>query len=139
MPGRRTAGLFVVSNTAPQWSALARKRILRRKVASAAYAAAWVADVRRMSSTENLDSGNPGRCGNSQARALTWTTRLGGKAGCPPTSGLTLEAREAGQSESLPPLADDLTRRIEAGGDQIIGKAIGCHENNPGTDNVTIR
>jgi hypothetical protein len=54
-------------------------------------------------------------------------------------SELTLEAGQAGQSESFPPLADDLTRRIEAGGDPIIGKAIGCHENDPGTDDVTIR
>ena len=93
----------------------------------------------RMSSTENRDRGNPRRCGNSQARALTWTTRLGGKAGFPPASGLPLETREAGQSEALPPLADDLPRRIEASSDQVIGKAIRCHENDSGADNVTIR
>jgi hypothetical protein len=92
-----------------------------------------------MSSTENRDRGNPKRCGNSQARALTWTTRLGGKAGFAPASGLPLEAREAGQSEPLAPLADDLTWRIEAGSDEVIGKAISRHENDSGADNVTIR
>jgi hypothetical protein len=92
-----------------------------------------------MSSTENRDRGNPSRCGNSQARALTWTTRLGGKSGFSPASGLPLEAREAGQSEPLPPLADDLTRRIEAAGDQVIGNAFRCHENDLGANNVTIR
>jgi hypothetical protein len=52
---------------------------------------------------------------------------------------LPLEARQAGQSESLAPLADDLTRRIEAGSDEVIGKAISRHENDSGADNVTIR
>src|SRR5512134_291853 len=93
----------------------------------------------RMSSTENRDRGNPKRCGNSQARALTWTTRLGGKAGFAPASGLPLEAGEARQGEPLTPLADDLTRRIEARSDEVIGKAISRHENDSGADNVTIR
>jgi hypothetical protein len=92
-----------------------------------------------MSSTENRERGNPKRCGNSQARALTWTTRLGGKAGFTPASGLPLEARESGQSESLTPLADDLTRRIKAGSDQVIGKPFGRQKDDSGTDDVTIR
>src|SRR5512143_2446970 len=90
----------------------------------------------RISSTENRDRGNPKRCGNSHARALTWTTRLGGKAGFAPASGLPLEARKASQSEPLPPLTDDLPRRIEARSDQVIGKAISCHEDDSGADNV---
>jgi hypothetical protein len=52
---------------------------------------------------------------------------------------LPLEARETGQSKPLTPLADNLARRIEAGSDEIVGKPIGCHEDDPGADNVTIR
>ena len=70
---------------------------------------------------------------------MTWTTRLGGKAGFPPASGLPLEPRQAGQSEALPPLADDLTRRIEAGSDEVIGKPGSRHENDSGADNIAIR
>jgi hypothetical protein len=92
-----------------------------------------------MSSTENLDNGKPWRWGNSQARALTWTTRLGGKAGLAPASRERLKAGEAGQSESLAPLAYDLSRRIEAGGDEVIRETLGRHEDNPSADNVTIR
>src|SRR5437867_787548 len=36
---------------------------------------------RRMSATENRDKGRPKRYGSSHARAFTWTTTLGGKAG----------------------------------------------------------
>ena len=46
-------------------------------------------------------SGSTRRCGNSQARALTWTTRLGEKAGGTPASGLPLETWQAGQNEAL--------------------------------------
>ena len=88
---------------------------------------------------ENLDKGNPRRWGNSQARALTWTTRLGGKAGLAPASGLVFEAGQTGQSESSAPFADDLTWRVEASGDEVIGETFGRHENDPGPDNVTIR
>ena len=92
-----------------------------------------------MSSTENLDKGNPRRWGNSQARALTWTTRLGGKAGLAPASGLGLEAGQTGQRESFAPFAHDLTWGVKASGDEVIGETLGRHENDPGADNVTIR
>jgi hypothetical protein len=92
-----------------------------------------------MSSTENRDKGNPRRWGNSQARALTWTTRLGGKAALTPASGLTLEAGQTGESESFAPLAHDLRRRVEARGDEVIGEPFGRHEDDPGADDFTIR
>jgi hypothetical protein len=52
---------------------------------------------------------------------------------------LALEAGQTGQSESFAPFADDLTWRIEASGDEVIGETFGRHENDPGPDNVTIR
>ena len=72
---------------------------------------------------ERRDKGNPRRWGSSQASALTWTTRLGGKAGLMPAARLFLQARQSGQGKSLAPLADDLARRIEFGGDEVIGQA----------------
>ena len=93
----------------------------------------------RISATENLDRGSPRRWGNSQARALTWTTRLGEKAGLSPASGLTLKAGETSQGKPFTPLTDDLARGVEPGGDQVIREPLGRHENNSGADNVTIR
>ena len=93
----------------------------------------------RMSSTENQDKGNPRRWGDSQARALTWTTRLGGKAGVTSAARQGVQARKASQSESFAPFAYDLPRSVEAGGDEVIGETLGGHEDDPGMDNVTIR
>jgi hypothetical protein len=70
---------------------------------------------------------------------LTWTTRLGGKAGLAPAAWLTLQAGQTSESEPLPPLANDLAGRVEAGGDDVVGKSIGRHENDSGADDVTIR
>ena len=57
----------------------------------------------------------PARVGSSQARALTATTTLGGKAGWTPASRLLLQARVSARAESLAPLADDLARRDRGG------------------------
>jgi hypothetical protein len=68
-------------------------------------------------------------------------TRLGGKAGFTPVSWLTLEAGQTGErakSEPFAPFAHDLTRRVEASGDEVVGEPLGCHENNSGTNHVTI-
>jgi hypothetical protein len=70
---------------------------------------------------------------------LTWTTRLGGKAGLAPAARLSLKAGQAGESESLAPLADDRLRRVETGGDEVVGEAIGSQEDDPGANNVAIR
>jgi hypothetical protein len=52
---------------------------------------------------------------------------------------LSFQAGQTSESESLPPLAHDLAGRVEAGGDDAVGKSIGRHENDPGADDVTIR
>ena len=78
-------------------------------------------------------------CGNSQARALTWTMRLGGKAGFTPAAGLGFKARHAGKRKSLPPLADDLTRRIQARRDDVIGQSFIREKNDFGADHIAIR
>jgi hypothetical protein len=52
---------------------------------------------------------------------------------------LTFQAGQTSESESLPPLAHDLAGRVEAGGDDAVGKSIGRHENDSGADDVTIR
>ena len=88
---------------------------------------------------ESRDKGNPRRWGSSQASALTWTTRLGGKAGLTPAARLSLQARQSGQGKSLAPLADDLARCIEFGGDEVIGQAFIGKQDDLGADDITIR
>ncbi|MGH9385501.1 MAG: hypothetical protein ACRD2N_14565 [Vicinamibacterales bacterium] len=62
--------------------------------------------------------------GRSQASRLTSTTTLGGKAGAVPASRLFLQTGQALLEETLAPLADDLARRIEPGGDDIVAQAV---------------
>ena len=42
-------------------------------------------------------------------------------------------------SKSLTPFADDLARCIETGSDHIVGQAGGCEQDDPGTNDITIR
>lgn len=88
---------------------------------------------------EKRDKGRPVRCGSSQARAFTCTTRLGGKAGLTPASRFILEARQAGQAEAFAPLTDDLAWGVESQGDDLIGKALGGEEDDFGADYLAIR
>jgi hypothetical protein len=69
---------------------------------------------RRISAIENRDSGKPKRYGSSQARAFTWTTTLGGKAGQPPAARLFFKTWYPLQAKPFPPFAHDLPRDIEA-------------------------
>ena len=81
----------------------------------------WVITSRRISERESRDRGSCKRCGSSQARAFTWTTTLGGKAGGSAAPRLRLEAREPREGKSLAPLANDLARRVQARGDNVVG------------------
>ena len=71
-----------------------------------------------------------GQPGQRQSQAVGQLTgegfdaddETGGKAGLAPASGLTLEAGQTGQSESFAPFAHDLTRRVEASGDEVVGE-----------------
>jgi hypothetical protein len=75
---------------------------------------------------EYLDKGRECVAGGSQARALTVTTTLGGKAGWAPAAWLLFEALESAFEEALSPFADDLARRVEARGDLVIPEALRC-------------
>ena len=88
---------------------------------------------------ERRDKGNPRRWGSSQASALTWTTRLGGKAGLAPAPRLSHQTRQSGQGKSLAPFADDLAGRIEFGGDQVVGQTFIGKQDDFGADHVAIR
>ena len=88
---------------------------------------------------ERRDKGNPRRWGSSQASALTWTTRLGGKAGLTPAARLSLQARQSGQRKPLAPLADDLARRIEFGRDEVVGQTFIGKKDDLGADHIAIR
>jgi hypothetical protein len=67
------------------------------------------------------------------------SSRLGGKAGLTPASRLRLKAGQSGKSESLTPLADNLTRRIQPGRDHVIGESFIREEDDFGADHITIR
>ena len=63
----------------------------------------------------------------------------GGKAGLTPASRLRLKTRQSGKGESLTPLADNLTRRIQPRADHVIGESFICEEDDFGADYITIR
>ena len=67
----------------------------------------------------------------SKSLALNDETE-GGKAGLTPAPRFALEAGQTGQAESFAPLADDLARSAEAGGDDIIGKTLSSQEDDLG-------
>src|SRR6516164_11429851 len=99
----------------------------------------WLRICWRRSAMEKRDKGRPVRCGSSQARAFTCTTRRGGKAGLTPASRFILEAGQASQTEALAPLADDLAWRVESRGNYIIGEALGGQQDDFGANDITIR
>jgi hypothetical protein len=94
---------------------------------------------RRNSGIVKRASGTSSRLGSSQARRLTSTTTLGGKAGWAPASRLLLEAGQSLLEEALAPLADDLARRVETSSDDVVAEAVGGQQHDLGADNVTIR
>ena len=91
------------------------------------------------SGTVKCASGTPWREGISQASRLTSTTTLGGEAGWAPAAGLFVQPGEAFEEEPVPPLADDLPRRIEAGGDDVVPDVLGGEQDDLGANHVTIR
>jgi hypothetical protein len=99
----------------------------------------WVITSRRISERESRDRGSCKRCGSSQARALTWTTTLGGKAGGSAAPRLRLEAGEPREGKSFAPLADDLPGRVQASGDDVVGEPFRGKEYDLRSDHITIR
>jgi hypothetical protein len=95
--------------------------------------------ARRSAVRDHRESGTPQRCGNSHASAFTATTTPGGKAGWAPAAGLLGEPREAPEAEALAPLADDLSRGVEASRDGVIGHPRGRQEHDLRADHVSIR
>jgi len=84
-------------------------------------------------------SGNSRWEGSSQARRLTSTTTLGGKAGWAPAPGLLVQPGEAFEERPVPPLADDLAWRIEARRDDVVADARGGEQDDFGADDISIR
>src|SRR3989449_1806912 len=84
-------------------------------------------------------SGTPIVRGLSQARRMTSTTTLGGKAGCAPASRLFVQPRQALVEEPLPPFTDDLALQTEARGDDVVAETVGCQQDNLRANDVSIR
>jgi len=70
---------------------------------------------------------------------LDFNDDAGGKSGWPPASRLLIEAGEALVEEAVAPLADNLSRGIQARRDDIVGKPSGCQQDEPRADDVAIR
>lgn len=77
--------------------------------------------------------------GASHAIRLTATITPGGKAGWPPAAWLFLQPCEAVAEKPLAPLADDLARGIEPGGNLVVAQAGGRPQDDLGASDVTIR
>jgi len=77
--------------------------------------------------------------GSSHAIRLISTTTLGGKAGWAPASRLLIEAGEALVEETVAPLADNLSRGIQARRDDIVGQPPGRQQDELRSDDVSIR
>src|SRR5260370_38003286 len=87
----------------------------------------------------NRDRGNSVSEGSSQARALTCTTTSGGKNGRSPGSWFVLQTGQASLKESFAPLANDLARGRETGGNLVIGAALRGQEDYLGAKDRIIR
>ena len=77
--------------------------------------------------------------GSSHAIRLISTTTLGGKAGCAPASRLFLKAGHPVFEETVAPFANDLARRIESRGDEIVAEPLGRQQHDLRADDVSIR
>jgi hypothetical protein len=80
---------------------------------------------------EQADAGSP----LSRAGALHAATGPGGKGGRPSGSRFIHQPGRALLKESLAPLADDLARDREAGGNFVIAAALSGQEDNLGPEN----
>src|SRR5512134_859327 len=94
---------------------------------------------RRRSGTDQRATGTPASMGRSHAIRFTSTTTLGGKAGCPPASRLLVEAGETVAEKALAPFADDLARRIQASGNDVVREPVGREQDELGANDVPIR
>src|SRR5215210_8379834 len=92
-----------------------------------------------ISGIEWRDKGKLWLRGSSQAKALTATTTLGGKAGWPPAARLFEQPCKALLEEAFAPLADDLPWSVEPGSDLIVAGALCGVEDDLGPDHVPIR
>jgi hypothetical protein len=71
--------------------------------------------------------------------ALTSTTTSGGENPGASAPGLLLKASQAFLEEALAPLGDDLTSGVEPTGNLLVVHALGCHQHDPGPDDLAIR
>lgn len=99
----------------------------------------WVLASATRSGTWNRESGTSSRAGSSQARPLMAMWTSGGKDRRSPAAWSLLEAGEALLEEPLPPFGHDLPAGVEAGGDLVVVEPVGGHQDDLGSDDVSIR
>jgi hypothetical protein len=85
------------------------------------------------------DSGSSRSAGSSQASALIATTTSGGKARRAASPVALLKALQATFEEAFSPLAYDLERRIQPGGDILVFHPFRGVENDFRSDYINIR
>src|ERR1700730_11564318 len=92
-----------------------------------------------MSGTKSRDSGRSSLDGRSQAIALTSIAACGGKNRRSSVAGKFLEAGQPLLEEALSPQRDHLPAGIKAPGDLVVAKSLGCQQDDPGSDHISIR
>jgi hypothetical protein len=92
-----------------------------------------------MSGTKSRDSGRSSLDGSSQAIALTSIATCGGKNRRSSVAGKFLEAGQPLLEETLSPQRDHLPAGIKAPGDLVVAKSLGCQQDDPGSDHISIR
>jgi hypothetical protein len=78
------------------------------------------------------ESGTPSVAGNSQARALTWTTTAGGKSSGTARARTLVETGEAFIEEAFAPQADDVPADGQRGRNLVIAEALGRGQDDAG-------
>jgi hypothetical protein len=84
------------------------------------------------------ESGTPSVAGNSQARALTWTTTSGGKSSGTARARTLVEAGQAFIEEAFAPQADDVSADGQRGRNLVIAEALGRGQHDAGAEHLTV-
>ncbi len=83
--------------------------------------------------------GTPWVEGNSQARALIWTTTSGGKNPRPTRAVAVVQPREPSLEEALAPLGDHFSTTVQPLGDLVVSPSVRGQEDHLGSQDLEIR
>ena len=93
---------------------------------------------RAISAVLKRESGTPSVAGNSQARALTWTTTSGGKSPGTARARTLVESGQAFIEEAFAPQADDVAADGERGRNLVSAEALGRGQDDAGAEHLKV-